>query len=131
LDISQETICCLRIWQHWCGVGIFSNMKAVALVRRRVVVATDAFVEMVIWQLPEPAPPSTHMFKYRLAYIVEQRSVLLPNERFDRSGRQRVFCSQNLPRSPPSGKTVRNDLACVIGAHSHIARMAHLIFKGG
>jgi hypothetical protein len=57
-------------------------MKAVALVRRRVVVAADAFVEVVIWQVPEPVPPSTHLFKYSLAYIVEQRCVLrYDNER--------------------------------------------------
>jgi Family of unknown function (DUF6516) len=57
-------------------------MKAVALVRRRVVVAPDAFVELVIWQVPEPVPPSTHLFKYRLAYVVEERCVLrYDNER--------------------------------------------------
>ena len=41
-----------------------------------MVVATDAFVEVMVWQLPEPVPPSMHMFKYRLAYIVEQRCML-------------------------------------------------------
>ena len=51
-------------------------MKAVALVRRRVVLAADAFVEVVIWNVPEPVPPSTHLFKYRLAYVVEERCVL-------------------------------------------------------
>src|SRR5512139_1672058 len=57
-------------------------MKALALVRRRVVVAADAFVEVVIWQVPEPVPPSTHLFKYSLAYVVEQRCVLrYDNER--------------------------------------------------
>jgi hypothetical protein len=57
-------------------------MKAVALVRRRVIVATDAFVEVVIWHVPEPVPPSTHLFKYRLAYVVEERCVLrYDNER--------------------------------------------------
>jgi hypothetical protein len=57
-------------------------MKAVALVRRRVVLAADAFVEVVIWQVPEPVPPSTHLFKYRLAYVVEERCVLrYDNER--------------------------------------------------
>ncbi len=34
------------------------------------------------WQVPEPVPPSTHLFKYSLAYIVEQRCVLrYDNER--------------------------------------------------
>jgi hypothetical protein len=57
-------------------------MKPAALVRRRIVVAVDAFVEVVIWQVPEPVPPSTHLFKYSLAYVVEQRCVLrYDNER--------------------------------------------------
>jgi len=51
-------------------------MEATALVRRRVVVAVDAFVEVVIWQVPEPIRPSVHLFKYRLAYVVEQHCVL-------------------------------------------------------
>lgn len=57
-------------------------MQAVALFRRRVVLAADAFVEVVIWQVPEPVPPSMHLFKYRLAYVVEERCVLrYDNER--------------------------------------------------
>ena len=57
-------------------------MKAVALVRRRVVVAADAFVEVVIWRVLEPVPPSTHQFKYRLAYVVGDQCVLrYDNER--------------------------------------------------
>ena len=57
-------------------------MKALPLIRRRVIVAADAFVEVVIWQIPEPLPPSTHQFKYSLAYVVEQRCVLrYDNER--------------------------------------------------
>lgn len=59
-----------------------SNMKAVLLLRRRVIVAADAFVEMVVWRVPEPVPPSTHGFKYRLAYVVKGRCVVrYDNER--------------------------------------------------
>ena len=57
-------------------------MKAVALVRRRVIIAADAFAEVVIWRIPEPVSPSTHQFKYRLAYVVGDRCVLrYDNER--------------------------------------------------
>ena len=57
-------------------------MKAVALVRRRVVVAADAFVEVVVWRLADPLAPSPHRFKYRLAYVVEGVCVVLyDNER--------------------------------------------------
>lgn len=59
-----------------------SNMKAVALVRRRVVLAIDAFVEVVVWPLPEPVAPSTHVFKVRLAYVVRGECVMrYDNER--------------------------------------------------
>jgi hypothetical protein len=57
-------------------------MKAARLLSRRVVVAVDAFVEVVVWQVPEPVPPSTHRFKYRLAYVVGGQCVLgYDNER--------------------------------------------------
>ncbi len=57
-------------------------MKAVALVQRRVVLAPDAFAEMVVWILDKPLPPSTHRFKYRLAYVVADECVILyDNER--------------------------------------------------
>ena len=57
-------------------------MKAVALVRRRVVVADDAFVEVVVWRIAQPVPPSRHSFKYRLAYVVSGQCVVLyDNER--------------------------------------------------
>jgi hypothetical protein len=51
-------------------------MSAVPLLRRRVVVAEDAFVEVVVWRLPQPIPPSAHEFKYRLAYVVGGECVL-------------------------------------------------------
>lgn len=57
-------------------------MRAIPLIRRRVVVAADAFVDVVIWRVSEIVPPSTHEFKYRLAYVVCGQCVLLyDNER--------------------------------------------------
>lgn len=57
-------------------------MKAIELIRRRVVVAEDAFVEIAVWRVPHPVPPSTHNFKYRLAYVVAGECVLrYDNER--------------------------------------------------
>ncbi len=57
-------------------------MKAVPLIRRRVVLAVDAFVEISVWRVPQPAPPAAHAFKYRLAYVVGGECVLrYDNER--------------------------------------------------
>lgn len=42
----------------------------------------DGFIEVVIWNVPQPIPPSEHAFKYRLVYIVEgNRVVGYDNER--------------------------------------------------
>jgi len=51
-------------------------MKAVALIRRRVVLAEDAFAEVAIWRVSQPVSPSRHGFKYRLAYVVASQCVL-------------------------------------------------------
>lgn len=57
-------------------------MKAVSVLHRRVVVAADAFVELMIWRVPKPVTPSNHDFKYRLAYVVDGQCVLrYDNER--------------------------------------------------
>jgi len=57
-------------------------MKPPPLLDRRVVVAEDAFLKIVVWRVPEPVPPSTHGFKYRLAYIVAGECVVrYDNER--------------------------------------------------
>ena len=46
-------------------------MKAVALLRTRVIFTETAFAELVLWQVSKPVAASTHKFKYRLAYVVE------------------------------------------------------------
>ncbi len=51
-------------------------MKAVELVRTRIVYSEAAFAELVLWQLPAPLPGSSHRFKYRLAYVVHGVCVL-------------------------------------------------------
>ncbi|WP_207462713.1 DUF6516 family protein [Azospirillum sp. SYSU D00513] len=57
-------------------------MKADLVIRRRVVFGSRDFAELVVWKVPEPVPPTTHGFKYRLAYIVEGRRVVgFDNER--------------------------------------------------
>jgi len=57
-------------------------MKALPLIRRRVVLAPDAFAEVAVWRVPLPVPPSEHPFKYRLAYVVRGECVLrYDNER--------------------------------------------------
>lgn len=46
-------------------------MKAVPLVRTRIVYSETGFAELVLWRVPGPVAGSAHDFKYRLAYVVE------------------------------------------------------------
>jgi len=52
-------------------------MKASLLLREKLLLpGNDAFIEMVIWQLPRVLPGSRHQFKYRLALVVSGDCVL-------------------------------------------------------
>ena len=51
-------------------------MKARLMLREHRGLNDQAFVELVVWQLPAPLPGSTHFYKYRLAYVVEGCCVL-------------------------------------------------------
>ncbi len=44
-------------------------MKAVSILRERITLDDDSFVELVVWKLPQPLTGSTHDFKYRLALV--------------------------------------------------------------
>jgi hypothetical protein len=43
-------------------------MRAVLLARAKEVRDDGSIIEIVVWELPEPMPPSTHRFKYRLYF---------------------------------------------------------------
>ena len=51
-------------------------MKAVELLRERIVLSETAFAELVLSQVPRPLAGSVHAFKYRLAYVVGGISVV-------------------------------------------------------
>jgi hypothetical protein len=57
-------------------------MKASLLARSKEVRDDGSIVEVVIWELPEPLPPSVHCFKYRLFYgTPSEERVRYDNER--------------------------------------------------
>ena len=57
-------------------------MKAALITRFKDVAPNGRLIEMVVWRLPEPVPPCTHPFKYRLVYVVEgERVIGFDNER--------------------------------------------------
>jgi len=82
---------------------VLQHMGAVPLVRRRVVLAKDAFVEVAIWRVDEPVSPARHHFKYRLAYVVGGECVLrYDNERGKGDHRHNGAEEASYPFSTPA-----------------------------
>lgn len=46
-------------------------MRAELVIDFKDVTHEGGFIQMVIWRVPEPVPPSTHGFKYRLVYVLD------------------------------------------------------------
>lgn len=57
-------------------VVTIDNMKAKLLLRQRLILSEFAFAEIVIWELQASLDGSTHTYKYRLAYVVNNLCVL-------------------------------------------------------
>ena len=51
-------------------------MKAVPLLRTRIIYSVTAFAELAMWRIPTPLAGSAHRLKYRLAYVVGGACVL-------------------------------------------------------
>jgi len=51
-------------------------MDAELLLDQRTYVSPTAFVERVVWKVPHPVRASEHVYKYRLALVVENVCVL-------------------------------------------------------
>jgi hypothetical protein len=63
-------------------MAFFAIMPAELVYRERIQFPDGALVEMVIWLVPKPVPPSDHLYKYSLAYVVSGRRLLgYDNER--------------------------------------------------
>lgn len=64
------------------SVGIIANMPAVLITRLKDITLEGDVIELVVWRVPKPVPPSTHSYKYRAVYIVRgTRVVGFDNER--------------------------------------------------
>lgn len=57
-------------------------MSAILITRFKNVNPDGSILELVVWKVPEPVPPTEHGFKYRAVYIAEGvRVVGFDNER--------------------------------------------------
>ena len=53
-----------------------TDRKAALVHKSRVNLSQNAFAEFVIWKLPQAARASSHQYKYRLAYVVNNKCVV-------------------------------------------------------
>lgn len=63
-------------------VVIIANVPADLIARFKDVTADGAILEVVIWKVPKPVPPTDHGYKYSAVYVVDGvRIVGFDNER--------------------------------------------------
>ena len=63
-------------------VGIIANMTARRITAFKNINYDGSILEVVIWKVPKPVPPTEHGFKYRAVYVVGGvRLVGFDNER--------------------------------------------------
>jgi hypothetical protein len=63
-------------------VGIIANMAAQIITSIKNVNPDGSILEVVIWKVPKPVPPTEHGYKYRAVYVVDGvRIVGFDNER--------------------------------------------------
>jgi len=64
------------------SVGIIANMAAQRITAIKNINPDGSILEVVIWRVPKPVPPTEHGYKYRAAYVVDGvRIVGFDNER--------------------------------------------------
>ena len=51
-------------------------MKAKSLLKERRILSETSFLDLVVWQVAQPLAGSTHSFKYRLAFVVEDVCII-------------------------------------------------------
>ncbi len=93
-------------------------MSVVPLVRRRVVLAEDAFAEVVIWRLDEPVSPARHRFKHRLAYVVGGECVLRYDNERGKGDHRHMGCEESAYRFSTPGRLMA-DFAADIERWNH------------
>lgn len=63
-------------------VGKIANMPAELITRFKDITPDGAILEVVIWKVPAPVPPTEHGYKYSAVYVVDGvRVVGFDNER--------------------------------------------------
>ena len=77
--------CCNRLLAALSTIGIVgtvANVDAELITRFKDVTPEGGVIELVVWRVPQPVPPTTHGYKYRAVYAIHGvRVVGFDNER--------------------------------------------------
>jgi hypothetical protein len=65
-------------------------MRAVLTQNDAIFLGDGEVAQLVLWEAPEPVPGSTHKYKYRFAYVVDDACVLRFDNERDNGDRFRV-----------------------------------------
>jgi Family of unknown function (DUF6516) len=66
----------------WLNDVTIANMPAQLITRFKNITADGAILEVVVWKVPAPVPPTEHGYKYSAVYVVDGvRVVGFDNER--------------------------------------------------
>jgi Family of unknown function (DUF6516) len=66
----------------WLNDVTIANMPAQPITRFKNITADGAILEVVVWKVPAPVPPTEHGYKYSAVYVVDGvRVVGFDNER--------------------------------------------------
>ena len=96
-------------------VGILANMAAQLITRFKNVNPDGSILELVVWKVDTPVPPTEHGYKYRAVYVLDgQRIVGFDNERG--KGDHRHLDGKELPYSFTSVEQLVEDFIAAVSA---------------
>jgi hypothetical protein len=96
-------------------VGILANMAAQPITRFKNVNPDGSILELVVWKVDTPVPPTEHGYKYRAVYVLDgQRIVGFDNERG--KGDHRHLDGKELPYSFTSVEQLVEDFIAAVSA---------------
>jgi hypothetical protein len=96
-------------------VGILANMAAQLITRFKNVNPDGSILELVVWKVDTPVPPTEHGYKYRAVYVLDgQRIVGFDNERG--KGDHRHLDGKELPYTFTSVEQLVEDFIAAVSA---------------